>query len=262
MEAVRYDIAGGVATITLNRPEALNATDATLSSELLKSLQDAGGDRSVRCVVVTGEGKGFCAGADLAQFEEAFNAGLAPPMGEVLRGRYHPLIESITEMPKPVVAGLNGVAAGMGTSLAMACDFRIASDKARFTQAFLKIAVIPDSGATHLLPRLVGLAKAKELAMLNPVLNAQQMLELGLVTEVVADDQFRARLTEFANTLAQGPTLAYALTKKALQYGNQYDLAQSMDFEADLQQQIAHSNDMTEGIKAFLEKRDAKFSGS
>jgi 2-(1,2-epoxy-1,2-dihydrophenyl)acetyl-CoA isomerase len=261
METILYEIANGVATITMNRPDALNATDATLSSELLKALQDAAGDQNVRCVVLTGAGRGFCAGADLSQFQEAFDAGVAPPMAEVLRNRYHPLIETITDMAKPVVGGVNGVAAGMGTSLAMACDFRVVSDKAKFTQAFIKIAVIPDSGATHLLPRLVGIAKAKELAMLNPVLNAEQMLSLGLATEVVPDEQFRARLKEFAEMLAAGPTLAYALTKKALHYGAQYDLAQSMDFEADLQQQIAHSSDMTEGISAFLQKRDAKYQG-
>jgi len=261
METVLYDVSGGVATIKMNRPEALNATDLTLSQELLKAFESAAGDDQVRCVVLTGAGKGFCAGADLGQFQEAFVANIAPPMAEVLRNRYHPLIHAITDMAKPVVAGLNGVAAGMGTSLAMACDFRVASDKARFTQAFLKIAVIPDSGSTHLLPQLVGLAKAKELAMLNPVLDAAEMLRIGLVTEVVPHEQFAARLSEFAGRLANGPTLALGLTKKALQYGARYDLAQSMDYEADLQQQVAHSSDMTEGISAFLEKRDASFLG-
>lgn len=261
METILYDIDGGVATITMNRPGALNATDATLSAELLKALEDAAGDRAVRCVVLTGAGKGFCAGADLGQFQQAFEAGVAPPMGEVLRTRYHPLIHAIADMGKPVVAGLNGVAAGMGTSLAMACDFRIACDKARFALAFLKIAVVPDSGATHLLPRLVGLAKAKELAMLSPVLGAEEMLRLGLVTEVVAEATFPSRLKEFAAKLAAGPTLAFGLTKKALHYGAQYDLAQAMDFEADAQEQVAHSADMTEGIKAFLEKREPGFEG-
>ncbi|HVL88959.1 MAG TPA: enoyl-CoA hydratase-related protein [Actinomycetota bacterium] len=261
METVLYDIANGVATITMNRPDALNSVDGTLGSELLKALQDAAGDAQVRCVVLTGAGKGFCAGADLGQFQEAFDAGVAPPMNEVLRERYHPLITSITEMAKPVVGGLNGVAAGMGTSLAMACDFRIASDKARFTQAFLKIAVVPDSGATHLLPQLVGVAKAKELAMLNPVLNADEMLRIGLVTEVVPHEQYPARLAEFAAALAKGPTLALGLTKKAINHGARQDLLSSMDYEADLQQQIAHSADMTEGIKAFLEKREANYTG-
>lgn len=261
METVLYDITDGVATITMNRPDALNATDATLSAELQKALDDSAGNREVRCVVLTGAGKGFCAGADLGQFQEAFDAGVAPPMGEVLRSRYHPMIRAITEMPKPVIGGINGVAAGMGTSLAMACDFRIVSDKARFTMAFAKIAVVPDSGATHLLPKLVGLAKAKELTMLNPVLDAAEMLRVGLATEVVPAGQFPARLAEFAATLANGPTMAHGFTKKALDYGAQYDLPQAMDYEADLQQQIAHSHDMTEGISAFLEKRDAKFLG-
>lgn len=261
METVLYDIDGGVATITMNRPDALNATDATLGTELRKALEDAAGDRQVRCVVLTGAGKGFCAGADLSQFQEAFDAGIAPPMGEVLRARYHPLIRAITEMGKPVVAGVNGVAAGMGTSLAMACDFRIVSDKARFTMAFMKIAVVPDSGATHLLPQLVGLAKAKELAMLNPVIDAAEMLRIGLATEVVPAEQFPSRLAQFAASLANGPTMALGFTKKALAYGAQYDMAQAMDYEADLQQQIAYSHDMTEGITAFLEKRDATFEG-
>ena len=262
MSTVLYEIANGVGTITLNRPDALNSTDKALSEALLKTLEEAAGDPAVRCVVLTGSGRGFCAGADLSQFTEAFDAGVAPPMGDVLRNRYHPLIDSIITMNKPVVAGLNGVAAGMGTSLAMACDFRIASDKARFTMAFSKIAVVPDSGATHLLPKLVGLAKALELSILNPVLNAEDMLRIGLVTEVVAHDDLSKRLSEFAEALAKGPTLAFGLTKKALRYGAEYDLSQSMDYEADLQEQAAHSADMVEGISAFLAKREATFQGN
>ncbi|MHB8512726.1 MAG: enoyl-CoA hydratase/isomerase family protein [Actinomycetota bacterium] len=261
METVLYELAGGVATITMNRPEALNATNATLSEELLKSLEQASGDAQVRCVILTGSGKGFCAGADLGQFTDAFASGETPSIGEVLRNRYHPLVESIITMPKPVVAGLNGVAAGMGASLALACDFRIASDKARLTMAFTKIAVVPDSGATHLLPRLIGLAKATELSLLNPLLNADDLLRLGLVNEVVPDNDFKQRLQAFATDLAKGPTLTFGLAKKALRFGAEHDISQSMEYEAELQEQVAKSHDMPEGIAAFVGKREPKFEG-
>lgn len=264
MSSVLYQLGGpnsGVATITMNRPEALNASNPDLSSELLKSLEQAAGDPQVRCIVLTGAGRGFCAGADLSQFTAAFEQGIAPPMASVLRDLYHPIIETMLSMPKPIVGAINGVAAGMGTSLAMACDFRIVSDKAKFTMAFAKIAVVPDSGSTYLLPRLVGLAKATELCMLSPVLDAAEMLRVGLATEVVPADAFAARVSEFAGMLAAGPTLAFGMTKQALRYGAEQSASQAMDYEADLQQQVAHSADMVEGISAFLGKREARFTG-
>lgn len=261
METVRYDVTDGVATITMNRPEGLNAVNAQLGDELAKAIADAAGDRNVRCVVLTGAGRGFCAGADLNQFEEAYKQDMVPPMGEVLKHRYNPLALGLHRMEKPTVAAVNGVAAGMGASLALACDFRIASEHAKFFQAFIKIGVIPDSGATFFLPRLVGMAKAKELAMLGPIVNADEALRIGLVTEVVAADAFEARVKEFSAMLAAGPTRAYALTKQALHLGAEAELEDTLALEADLQQQIAQTDDHMEGVKAFLEKRAAKFQG-
>lgn len=261
METVLYDVTNGVATITMNRPEGLNAVDAQLGDELAKAIADAASDRGVRCVVLTGAGRGFCAGADLNQFEEAYREGIAPPMGEVLKHRYNPLALGLHRMEKPTVAAVNGVAAGMGASLAFACDFRIASEHARFFQAFIKIGVIPDSGATFFLPKLVGLAKAKELAMLGPMVKAEEALRLGLVTEVVKADEFAARVKAFSEMLASGPTRAYALTKQALHLGAESELEDTLGLEADLQQQIAQTADHMEGVKAFLEKREPKFQG-
>jgi 2-(1,2-epoxy-1,2-dihydrophenyl)acetyl-CoA isomerase len=261
VETVLYDVTNGVATITMNRPEGLNAVNAQLGDELAKAISDAASDRNVRCAVLTGAGRGFCAGADLNQFEEAYQQGIVPPMGEVLKHRYNPLALGLYRMEKPTVAAVNGVAAGMGASLALACDFRIASEHAKFFQAFIKIGVIPDSGATFFLPRLVGIAKAKELAMLGPMVKADEALRIGLVTEVVKADEFPARVKEFAEMLASGPTKAYALTKQALHIGAESELEDALGLEADLQQQIAQTADHMEGVKAFLEKRGPKFQG-
>ena len=261
MDTVGYEVSNAVATITMNRPDALNAVNAQLGDELAKAISDASGDRGVRCVVLTGAGRGFCAGADLNQFEEAYSQDIVPPMGEVLKHRYNPLALGLYHMEKPTVAAVNGVAAGMGASLALACDFRIASEHARFFQAFIKIGVIPDSGANFFLPRLVGIAKAKELAMLGTMVKADEALKLGLVTEVVPAAEFENRAKEFAETLARGPTRAYALTKKALHLGAEAELEDVLALEADLQQQIAQTADHMEGVKAFLEKREASFEG-
>jgi 2-(1,2-epoxy-1,2-dihydrophenyl)acetyl-CoA isomerase len=261
VETLLYDVADGLATITLNRPEALNAITPTMCTELPKALGEAAGDESVRCVVLTGAGRGFCAGADLRAFSSTLEAGGAPPIADFLRTYYHPIVMALVQMDKPVVAAVNGAAAGAGMSLALACDFRIASEHAKFYQAFIKIGLIPDSGSTHFLPQIVGLAKAKELALLAPIVGADEALRIGLVTEVVKADAFEARWREFAAMLASGPTRAFALAKKALHFGAQADIAQALDFEADQQQAAALTTDYVEGVTAFLDKRDAKFQG-
>ena len=260
-ETVLYDSSDGVATITLNRPDNLNALDTTLTEELQKALAEAAGDPQIRCVVVTGAGRGFCAGADLARLEDAYKAGEPPALGDMLRARYHPVILPIVNMEKPVVASVNGVAAGAGASLALACDFRIASEKAKFFQAFVKVGLVPDSGSTYFLPRLVGVAKAIELAMLGDIIDAQEAGRLGMVTKVVPADDLAAETARFAAKLAAGPTRAYALAKKALRYGATQDLENTLDYEADLQNQVALTADHLEGVKAFMEKREAKFEG-
>ena len=260
-ETVLYESGGGVATVTLNRPDALNALNSTLVEELQKALAEAAGDPEVRCVVITGAGRGFCAGADLAQLEDAYKAGEPPALGDMLRARYHPVILPIVSMEKPVVASVNGVAAGAGASLALACDFRIASDKAKFFQAFVKVGLVPDSGSTYFLPRLVGTAKAAELAMLGEIVGAEEALRIGMVTKVVPADDLEKETRAFADRLASGPTRSYALTKKALRFGAVQDLESALEYEADLQNQIALTADHLEGVKAFMEKREPRFEG-
>ncbi|MGH2794422.1 MAG: enoyl-CoA hydratase-related protein [Actinomycetota bacterium] len=260
-ETVLYESDGGIATITLNRPDNLNSFDSTLIEELQKALAESAGDPDIRCVVITGAGRGFCAGADLAQIEDAYNAGQAPALGDMLRERYHPVILPIVNMEKPVVASVNGVAAGAGASLALACDFRIASDKAKFFQAFVKVGLVPDSGSTYFLPRLVGTAKAAALAMLGDIIGADEALRIGMVTKVVPADDLEKETRAFAERLAAGPTRSYALTKKALRFGAVQDLESSLEYEADLQNQIALTADHLEGVKAFMEKREPKFEG-
>lgn len=260
-EAITYEVAGGVATLTLNRPKMLNALDRQMTEELHKSLADAGADPEVRCLLITGAGRGFCAGADLTQMQDVYERGETPPLGDMLRRGYNQVIIPIVRMEKPVVAAVNGVAAGAGASLALACDFRIASDQARFFQAFIKVGLVPDSGSSFFLPRLVGLAKAMELAMLGDIIDATEASRLGLVTKVVPADSFMDEARAFAEKLAAGPTRALALAKKALYFGAVQDLEQTMDYEADLQAQIALTADHMEGVKAFLEKREAKFEG-
>lgn len=260
-DVLLYDVDGGIATITLNRPDALNALNAELSDALRVAIERAATDTAVRCVVLTGAGRAFCAGADLTDLEPVYKAGEKPPLGDFLRTRYNPIILPIVRMEKPVIAALNGIAAGAGASLALACDFRIASEKAKFFQAFIKVGLVGDSGANYFLPRLVGFAKALELAMTGDIIDAHEAFRLGLVTQVCAPDELEKTVRLFAEPFATGPTRAYALTKQAMHFGATNDLASTLDYEADLQSQIAHTADHMEGVTAFLEKRDAHFQG-
>ncbi|MCA1833628.1 MAG: enoyl-CoA hydratase-related protein [Actinomycetota bacterium] len=261
METVLYDVRSGVATITMNRPDVLNALDVTLATEMAKAIAEAGGDPAVRAVVITGAGRGFCAGADLGQLEDAYRSGQSGPIGDILRDRYNPMVLPITQLDKPVIAAVNGVAAGAGASIAFACDFRIASDKAKFFQAFIKIGLIPDCGANYFLPRLVGMAKALELAMLGDVITAETALEYGLVTKVVSADTLIDETQTFAEQLASGPSRAFGATRRSMMFGAVNDLEQTMDYEADAQHELAQSGDHKEGVLAFLEKRTPNFQG-
>lgn len=262
METILYDVSDGIATLTLNRPDKLNAISLALAEETGAAVREAGADPAVRCLLITGAGRGFSAGADLSAVQSLAPEGGGPlPLGDILRRAYHPMIVPIVKLEKPVVAAVNGVAAGAGCSLALACDFRIASEEARFIQAFVRIGLIPDSGANYFLPRLVGIAKALELAVLGDTIDAQEALRVGLVTKLAPPDKLMDEARAFCERLARGPTRAYALTKRALAFGATGDLESTLEYEAELQEQLALTHDVVEGVRAFLEKRQANFQG-
>jgi 2-(1,2-epoxy-1,2-dihydrophenyl)acetyl-CoA isomerase len=252
---------GSVAWITLDRPDRLNALTGTMSHELEKAFSEAGRDHGVRCIVLTGEGRGFCAGQDLTEFEAAYSAGERPDIAEHLRTSYHRMIPVVVRTPKPVIAAINGVAAGAGLSLALACDLRVASDEARFTQAFVKIGLIPDSGGSYLLPRTVGYPKALELSITGDMIDAKEALDIGLVNRVLPAASFRDEVSALANRLASMPTLAIAATKALFQRSQDLSLDEALDQEAIAQAEMGRTQDHVEGVNAFVEKREPRFEG-
>jgi 2-(1,2-epoxy-1,2-dihydrophenyl)acetyl-CoA isomerase len=254
---VRVERDAGVATVTLDRPAALNALTIPMKLELLAALLEVEGDPDVRAVILTGAGRGFCAGQDL---QERL-APDAPPLGDELRQRYNPIVRTIRAMPKPVIAAVNGVAAGAGASLAFACDLRIASEAATFVLAFGRIGLIPDTGATWLLPRLVGLPRALALSLLNDPLPATEAEHLGLVTKVVPADALAAESMALARRLAGAAPIGVAFTKRSLYEGQDLDFLAALENEASLQDVAGRTADHREGIAAFLDKRTPRFRG-
>lgn len=248
---------GGVLTITLNRPDVLNAVNEQMSSELLEALRTADRSAGIRCVVVTGAGRGFCSGQDLRDRAGAGDVSY----GESIRRRYNPVILRLATLEKPVIAAVNGVAAGAGCNLALAADLRIASDRARFIEVFSRIGLIPDSGGTYHLPRLVGLAKAFELAYTADEVGAEEALRIGLVNRVVPHDHLMTATADLARRLAAGPTRGYGLTKRAIRYGLSASLEQALEYEAHMQEIAGRTDDHREGVAAFLEKRAPRFEG-
>ncbi|GAB2945863.1 enoyl-CoA hydratase-related protein [Nonomuraea fastidiosa] len=256
---IRYDVADAVATITLDRPEAMNSLTVEAKQALHDALRKAAHDRAVRAVLLTGSGRAFCAGQDLREHADNLESGRG--LANTVRLHYNPIIELISTMPKPVVAAVNGVAAGAGASLAFACDLRVASERAKFALAFAGIGLAPDSGASWTLQRLVGHGRAAELMLLGEAIDAARALELGLVNRVVPADDVMKAATDLAARLAQGPTLAYAATKRALAYAATHALADSLALEADLQDQCAATQDHRNATRAFLAKEQPTFSG-
>jgi len=256
-DGVRVEVADAVATITLDRPESLNALTIPMKVALREALGSIAEDRSVRAVVLTGSGRAFCAGQDLGERE----APDAPPLDVELRERYNPIIRAIRSMGQPVIAAVNGVAAGAGASIAFACDLRIASTEARFVLAFGRIGLVPDSGATWLLPRLVGAARAAEIALLGDAIGADDALRFGLVNRVVPADALATESRAMAERLAAGAPLATALTKQALDRSWGIDLDEALDGEAKLQGIAGATRDHAEGLAAFREKRPPRFTG-
>jgi 2-(1,2-epoxy-1,2-dihydrophenyl)acetyl-CoA isomerase len=252
-----HSVTDGVLTITLNRPEVLNAITPGLLDEVTESLQEAASGRTVRAVVITGAGRGFCSGQDLRA--AALDGGL--DVGAVLRDHYTPAIRAIRSMDQPVIAAVNGVAAGAGFSLALACDLRIAAESATFVQAFVRIGLIPDLASTYFLPRLIGPARAAELTMLGETVDAARALELGVVNRVVPDLELAATAGELAARLARGPR-SIGLTKRALEVSHENDLEAQLAVEERLQTEATTTSDFVEGVSAFLEKRRATFTGA
>jgi 2-(1,2-epoxy-1,2-dihydrophenyl)acetyl-CoA isomerase len=258
---VKTDLRNGVQWITLARPEKLNAFDEQMGTDLLEALKDGEKAQEARCLVITGEGRAFSVGEDLNTNRATYDSGKPMLLGEVLKRKYNPIVQRIRKMDKPVLAGVNGVTAGAGLGLALACDLRAASDKATFHEAFIKVGLAPDSGTSFWLARILGLAKAMEVGLLGEPIDSRLAMNLGLVNWVFPDEKFRQELAKIAERLARGPTRAMGLTKRALNRAVVVDMDSSLEYEMYLQDIAGRTRDHVEGVRAFFEKREPNFSG-
>lgn len=257
MSSVLFEIRDQIAFITLNRPDKLNAFNREMALLLQKRLDECASLHEVRAVYLTGAGKAFSAGQDLAEVVDPNGPGLEP----ILREQFNPIVKRIRNLPKPVVAAVNGVAAGAGANIALCCDIVVAAQSASFIQAFSKIGLIPDSGGTYFLPRLVGWQKATAFAMLGEKINAIEAERIGMIYKVYDNEEFAGASRALTAVLAQLPTRALAFTKHALNYSATNNLEAQLLLEDDLQQKASKTSDYSEGVAAFLEKRPAKFRG-
>jgi 2-(1,2-epoxy-1,2-dihydrophenyl)acetyl-CoA isomerase len=259
-ETILFDVEHGFARLTLNRPDRLNSFTVEMHGEVADALTRAERDDAIRALLLTGAGRGFCAGQDLSDRAVAPGAdGL--DLGESLENRYNPLIKRLVNLPKPVICAVNGVAAGAGANIAFAADIVLAAKSARFVQSFSNIGLVPDSGGTWILPRLAGHARALGLALTGEPLSAEKAESWGLIWRVVEDDQLKSESEKLASRLAMGPTRGLAAIKLAMRQGWQSDLGAQLDLERDLQRDLGRSADYKEGVAAFTEKRTPKFSG-
>ena len=259
-ECILFELSEGIARLTLNRPERLNSFNVRMHEEVREALGRVAGDSSARVLVITGAGRGFCAGQDLG--DRAVAPGAAPPdLGVSIERDYKPLVLALRRLPLPVIAAVNGVAAGAGANLALACDLVIAARSASFVQAFSKIGLIPDTGGTWLLPRLLGQARAMGLALLGEKLPAAQAAEWGLIWRCVDDSELAGEVDSLARALACAPTRGLARTKQAMYEGWSRTLEAQLDVERDFQRELGRSADYAEGVAAFLAKRAPGFSG-
>ena len=255
-ETINYEKVQGVATITLNRPQSLNAFVPQMNQEVLDALKDGDRDKTVRCLMITGAGRAFCAGQDLKGRTPEQKGSL----GASLREKYNPMIRQIRQMEKIVVAAVNGVAAGAGCNLALACDLRVASEEAKFIQSFVRVGLAPDSGGSFILPRLVGVSKAMEMLLLGDTIDAQEALRIGLVARVFSAPEFAHAAREVAERIAAAPR-GIGLIKRAVNHANLPSLESDLEYEAHLQEIAGRSSDYDEGVRAFLEKRAPVFTG-
>src|SRR5258708_16449049 len=251
---------GGAAKLELSRPDRMNALNGQMRTDLLAAVEEVGGDDGIRGGVVTGGGRAFSSGADLRENRDSAPDG-HPDVYSVLTGQYHPIITGIRQMPKPVVAAVNGAAAGIGLSLALACDLVLAAESAYFLLAFVNIGLVPDGGSSVLVPARVGFTRATEMAMLGERLGARQALEWGLINRVWPDDELAVRADELVGRLAAGPTRSYWGAKRELNRWLYAGMESQLEFEAQLQREMASTDDFTEGVTAFTEKRAAGLTG-
>ncbi len=262
LESVNVRIAEGVATIELNRPQALNAWNAQLGEDLLAALRGAAEDDAVRALLITGAGRAFSSGADLKDISGGHTTPDGrPDVYRTLTERYHPIMIAIRELPKPVIAAVNGPAVGIGCSLALCCDLILAAESAYFLLAFVNIGLVPDGGSSLFVPTRVGFARANELSMLGEKLGAAQALEWGLINRVVADERLPEEALALAARMAAGPTRSYAGTKRQLNNWLYARMPEQLELEAQIQREMAGSEDFVEGAMAFVQKRSARFSG-
>ncbi len=254
---IHFAIDTHIATITLNRPEVYNAFNEDMSFEVIDALKKCSKDPEVRVVVITGAGKAFCSGQDLKDIQDKPNRSL----GESVKQRYNPMIQLICETPKPFIARLNGVAAGAGASLALACDYVVASEQASLIEVFINVGLVLDSGSSYFLPRLVGLKRAFEFATQATRISANRALELGMVNHVVPHEELDKATLEVARYYAQAPTKAIGMIKKLLHLSFQNDLRKMLEMEYYFQEIAGRSQDYREGVQAFIEKRKPNFQG-
>ncbi len=257
MTSILFEIKNSIAFITFNRPEKYNAFNREMALLLQEKLDECETNISVRCVFLTGSGKAFCAGQDLAEVVDPSG----PKMGEILSEHYNPIVRKIRNLSKPVVAAVNGVAAGAGANIALCCDVVIASENASFIQAFSKLGLIPDSGGTYFLPRLIGFQKASALMMFGDKVSAIEAERIGMIYKYFPEQTFISDAEKIATTLSELPTKGIAFTKQALNKSSEQNLEQQLQTEDILQQKAASTNDFKEGVTAFIEKRKPNFKG-
>lgn len=254
-ETIQYAVGNGIGRLTLNRPDSLNAFNDKMAAEMYTALKELSADRSARCVAITATGKSFCSGRDLKELSPGKS------YAELLRHRYNPIIRIITGMEKPVVALIGGSAAGAGMSLALACDFRVMSASARLRQDFIDVGLVPDSGSSYFLPRIVGYAKAFELAAFGEEITAEEALKLGIVNRVLPDNKFDEESGKILRRFSDGPTKAYSFMKKMLKHSAVYSLEQTLEYEAYMQEIAGRTEDAREATDAVVQKQTPTFKG-